>query len=190
MSESSTRRPHPRTLAAGGRTAGLLHRLTNPLVAAVLRSPMHGLLSDSLLLLTVRGRRTGRYRTLPVQYTRAGQTLYIVPGDHEHKTWWRNLLAPATVRVRLQGHDATGTGQVLLARHDPELVAGAMRPYLRRFPTSARLRGLTITDGQIVEDDSQLRAATSRDAIVQIELQPGTGARRAARHTAGAQRSP
>jgi len=151
--------------------ARLLHRVGNPLVAAVLRSPVHGLLSDSLLLLTVRGRRTGRDHTFPVQYARDGQTLYVVPGGREDKRWWRNLLAPATVQVRLRGHDVTGIGQVFLAEDDPELVAEAMGTYLPRFPSSARIRGLTVTNGRIAEDDAQLRAASAQDAIVQIKLQ-------------------
>jgi NADPH:quinone reductase-like Zn-dependent oxidoreductase len=157
-------------LAAGGRVVGLIHRATNPLVAGVLRSPIHPLLSDSLLLLTVRGRNTGRYHTLPVQYARAGETLYIVPGDHEHKRWWRNLVTPAPVRIRLQGRDATGTAQVFLASQNPELVVEAMRAYLPRFPRSARLRGLTIADGRVAGDDARVKAATANDAIVRIEL--------------------
>jgi hypothetical protein len=47
-----------------------------------------------------------------------------------------------------------------------------MQTYLPRFAASARLRGLTITDGEIVEDDVQVRAATAHDATVQIKLRP------------------
>lgn len=58
------------------------------------------------------------HRPLPGRcpaYAPVDTTLYIVRGDHEHKTWWRNLLMPATVHV----HYAVGTGQVFLAQADP-----------------------------------------------------------------------
>lgn len=162
--------PETGAFAAGGRLASWLHRISNPVVALVLRSPLHRLLSGSLLLLIVQGRRTGRRYTFPVQYLRVGQTLYVVPGNHEHKTWWRNLRTPAEVRVRLQGRDLEAVGQVFLAENDPELVADAMRMYMQRFPSSARLRGLTIGDGEIAEDGGLLQAATAHDAIVRVEL--------------------
>jgi hypothetical protein len=48
---------------------------------------------------------------VPVQYAADGQTVYVVPGGWEHKTWWRNLIQPAKVRLRLQGRDVTGVSQ-------------------------------------------------------------------------------
>src|SRR5205085_11984824 len=41
-------------------------RFVNPVAKALLRSPMHRLLSKNLMLLTVTGRKTGRIDTLPV----------------------------------------------------------------------------------------------------------------------------
>ena len=41
-------------------------RLLNPLLAALLRSPLHRLASKNLMLLTVTGRKSGRTYTLPV----------------------------------------------------------------------------------------------------------------------------
>jgi hypothetical protein len=44
---------------------GVLSRL-NPLIAGLLRSPLHPLLSPGLLLLTVTGRHSGRATAIPV----------------------------------------------------------------------------------------------------------------------------
>ncbi len=44
----------------------------NRLVALLLRSPAHPLLSRQLALITVTGRRTGREHTLPIGYKREG----------------------------------------------------------------------------------------------------------------------
>ena len=50
----------------------IFNRFINPFVKAVLRSPVHRLLSGSLVLLTYTGRRSGRRYTLPVMYAEQG----------------------------------------------------------------------------------------------------------------------
>jgi deazaflavin-dependent oxidoreductase (nitroreductase family) len=127
-------------------------KLANQFVAAVLRSRLHRLLSGSLALLTVRGRRSGKEHTFPVQYAREGDRVYVYPAGHERKQWWRNLLDPSPVRVRIAGEDTEGVGRTLLSSEDPEGVAAGTRAYLARFP---RLSG--VVDG---------------DMIVRIDLRP------------------
>src|SRR5207249_9479955 len=82
----------------------VLHMI-NPFVAAILRSPLHGLLSKQVMLLTYTGRKTGKRYTIPVGYTRDGETLVVFSS----RTWRRNLRGDAPVEVRLQGRRYTGT---------------------------------------------------------------------------------
>src|SRR5579884_1140426 len=63
----ASRAPDPRVM-----------RFVNPVVAALLRSPLHGLLSRQVFLLTVTGRRSGRRFTLPLGYVRDGDALLVV----------------------------------------------------------------------------------------------------------------
>jgi hypothetical protein len=51
----------------------------NAVVLAVLRSPVHRLLSGLALELRYTGRRSGREYVLPVQYVRAGGRIVIRP---------------------------------------------------------------------------------------------------------------
>ena len=51
----------------------VLH-LINPYVSAILRSPVHSLLSKQVLLLTYTGRKSGNPHTIPVGYIRDGDT--------------------------------------------------------------------------------------------------------------------
>ena len=88
-----------------------LQKLYNPVVAAILRSPLHGLMSKSVMLLTYRGRRSGRAFATPISYVRDGEDLLAVASrDH---TWWKNLRGGARVRVRLRGQELEGTGRAL-----------------------------------------------------------------------------
>ena len=52
----------------------------NPVVSAILRSPIHGMLSRRVMLLTVRGRRTGTWYTVPVGYVRQDGALDVLVG--------------------------------------------------------------------------------------------------------------
>ena len=117
----------------------------NRLVAALLRSPLHRLFSRSLMLLTVRGRRSGEPHTFPVQYARENDAVYVYPANHERKVWWRNLLEPAPVRLRIAGAELRGIGRALRASDDPAAVAAGTALYLRRFPRLAQT-----VDGELI----------------------------------------
>ena len=115
------------------------NRLVNPVVRLLLRSPLHPLLSGSLVILSYQGRKRGRWRSLPCMYARDGQDLYVVPGQPDRKVWWRNLRQPTPVRLRLQGRDWNGTAT---ASSHPEAVAAGLRRYLARYPKAAKPSGL------------------------------------------------
>ncbi|MBK9125455.1 MAG: hypothetical protein IPM16_20350 [Chloroflexi bacterium] len=95
-------------------------RRINPIVVAILRSPLHGLLSNRLVLLTIRGRKSGELYTFPVEYKQDLGHIVII--THAERVWWRNLEGGADLTVHLRGEDihAVGTAvpyeeQVLLA---------------------------------------------------------------------------
>lgn len=85
----------------------------NPIVTAVLRSPLHGVMSGSTLLLTYTGRKSGRAFTFPISYGRRGETLWLI--THRRKSWWKNVQGGAPVIVRLAGHDRRGRAEILTA---------------------------------------------------------------------------
>jgi len=64
-------------------------RFYNPVLIQLLRSPLHGLLSKSVMLITYAGRKSGKEYTAPVSYVRHDGALLIV-ASREH-AWWRNL---------------------------------------------------------------------------------------------------
>ncbi len=111
----------------------VLNRGVNPLLRPLLRSPLHGLASRALLLITYTGRRTGARHTIPVMYAQREAELLILVGHHERKRWWRNLADSAPVDVVLRGRRRHGTAWVLTG----EPARGALPAYLARFPRAA-----------------------------------------------------
>lgn len=102
-------------------------------ISAILRSRFHRLLSGRLLLITVRGRRTGRFYTLPVGYVRAPGVVYVMVGDYETKRWWRNLEGGAPVALVLGGHVADARAAILDPVRDRAEFDRALALYTTRF---------------------------------------------------------
>jgi len=97
----------------------------NPLLVWLLRSPFHWLASERLMLITYRGRRTGRPITIPVSYRTSGSEIRVTVGQHTQKQWWRNLTTESPVELHLRGRRV----QVLArAVEDGDAVRVLMRP--------------------------------------------------------------
>jgi deazaflavin-dependent oxidoreductase (nitroreductase family) len=104
----------------------------NPLVVWLLRSPLHVLMSGSVLLLMFEGRRSGRIYTTPVNYVRDGKDLLLVAArDH---TWWKNLRGGAPVRLLICGRDEEGVAEAL----EGASAEVALLAVLRAVPTYRR----------------------------------------------------
>jgi hypothetical protein len=156
-------------VVSGADVVRALHRVGNPLVTAVLGSRFHRLLSGTHGVLTITGRRTGRDYLLPVQYALDGNTIYVVPGGFAHKTWWRNLIEPARVHLRLQGRDVTGIGQAFFGKQDPQIVEAGLRVYFTKLATSARVRGIEL-EGHGRPNSQQLQRAVANEVIIRVVL--------------------
>lgn len=132
----------------------------NPFVIWLLYSPLHGLLSKNILVLTYRGCRSGKLYRVPVNYTRQGDKL--VTFSYRERLWWRNLRGGAPVILRLEGKDVHAMGSVI---EDAAAVAEALAAYLRQKPQISKYFQVGLnTDGQPEEKDIQ-RVAVERVAI-------------------------
>lgn len=137
----------------------------NRFMSRLLRSLFSRIVDRGIMLLTVHGRRTGHAYTFPVQYAKEGETLWVMSGGGEEKTWWRNLVGGGPVEVLLRRRVRTGRGVTFTHREQPEIVEQGLRRYIERFPGMAKRLGLPPGD----------RAAFARTAeetvIVRIQLE-------------------
>ena len=103
----------------------------NRLTMAVLRSPLHRIMSHSLLVLSYEGRRSGRRYDLPLQYLEVDDALIVLAGNATEKTWWRNFDTPATVTVRIRGRAFEAKAHVV---DESGETVRYLRAYLERYP--------------------------------------------------------
>lgn len=100
-------------------------------MAAVLRSPAHRLLSGALLLLTFRGRRSGRAYTLPLLYARQGDDLLLVALHPHGQSWWRNVAGGAEVELLLERRQLRGHASLEEDADAARQTYAAGRPWTR-----------------------------------------------------------
>ena len=126
----------------------------------LLRSPLHSLLSKSLLLITFTGRNSGRQFTTPVRYVRDGATIKCFTSAENQ--WWRNLRGGANVSLRVEGREAPY--YAIAIENDPEKIKQCLRHYLGLFPQDAAYHDIRLNkDKSLVPEDLE---SASRNAIV------------------------
>ena len=140
----------------------------NPAVVWILRSPLHGLLSRGLMLLTVTGRRTGRRYTIPVGYQRHGDLITVLISKARRKNWWRNYLEPRPVELRVRGRALHGEA-CCVAAHAPEFREAVERTF-RRLPYLGGQFGISY-DRKSGLTDKQWNTVADAAAMVQIRSQ-------------------
>lgn len=137
----------------------------NPLMKTLLRSPLHGLVSGRLLLLTFTGRKTGKQYTTPVGYDQENHTLRLFT----ESPWWKNLQGHVPVTVRLRG--TVRTGQAYAITETDEVAEVLLDIAQKREPQYARmLLGIELDPAQPVTRED-VRPAAARRVVICIELE-------------------
>jgi hypothetical protein len=117
----------------------LFMQIGNALTAAVLHSPLHWIISKNSLLLAIAGSKSGHKFTLPVNYFRDGDVLYIT--SLRTRTWWRNLRGGAPVKVRLAGRNMYVRGNLV---EDGTDVLENFKHFFQHNPEVARYFGVRL----------------------------------------------
>jgi deazaflavin-dependent oxidoreductase (nitroreductase family) len=108
----------------------------------VLRSPVHGMVSKSLLLITFSGRKSGKTYTTPVSYSQYGDRVYIFT----HAGWWKNLRSGAPVTLHIRGRNLRGLAEPVAK--DKQTVAAGLTEHLRKVPSDCRFYGVTFDENK------------------------------------------
>jgi hypothetical protein len=136
------------------------------LLKYVLRTPLHGIFSKSIMLLEFRGRKTGRVYRIPVSYLREGDVVTAFTDS----AWQRNLLGGVSVTVYLKGKAVEGFAEVI---DDRDAVTEALTHHLRRVRFDARFYGVSFaTDGQPIRE--QVERGSQHHVLLKIHLSAPT----------------
>jgi hypothetical protein len=144
----------------------MLYRTLNPVMKALLRSPLHGIASGTIALLHFRGRNSGREFVTPLSYTRENDTVRFLSA---HSTsWWMNLRGEA-VPVSIEIARETHTGKARLLDGDSEPLREGVRRFLTALPRDAKVYGIKLDESRRPVEESLAKAAPEL-VFVEVEL--------------------
>ncbi len=112
----------------------------NSAMKFILRSPMHAMVSKTILLITFTGRKSGKTYTTPVSYSQFDDQVYVFT----HANWWKNLRSDIPVNLRIRGREFQGLAEPVA--EDKAAVAAGLVKHLRKVSTDARFYGVTFDD--------------------------------------------
>jgi len=137
--------------------------IVNRAMKFVLCSPVHGLVSKTVLLITFTGRKSGKTFTTPVSYSQDGDQVYVFT----HAVWWKNLRRDTPVTLRIRGHEFQGLPEPVA--EDKQAVAAGLMAHLRKVPSDARYYGVTFDDHRNPKAD-QIEQAVQTVVMIRIRL--------------------
>jgi deazaflavin-dependent oxidoreductase (nitroreductase family) len=130
----------------------------------VLRSPLHGIISNYLLLITFTGRKSGKAYTTPVSYFQQGDDQVII---FTHANWWKNLLSNPAVTLRLRGRGVEGMAEPVA--EDKQAIAAALTAHLRKSHFDAKFYDVTFDEqGEPIAED--VEKAVQTVTMVRVQL--------------------
>lgn len=135
----------------------------NDFMSWVLRSPLHGMLSNGMMLITITGRKTGKTYTTPVGYYVEEGYLWVITS--RERMWWRNLQGGATVNLLLKRKLVQGIAEVEL---DEKAVEARMYEYLQHVPQAAKPMKVRLEDGK--PNSADIAATAKERLFVKIKL--------------------
>lgn len=117
------------------------------------------------MLITFKGRKTGRSFTTPVRYLKEGRTVRLFSSPQAN--WWKNLRGGADVSVTISGKSMKCRATVLETDDDTKL--RIFRFYLESFPGDAAYHGLK-PSRRVPHSEDSLRAVLDDVAITEVFL--------------------
>jgi deazaflavin-dependent oxidoreductase (nitroreductase family) len=135
----------------------------NSAMKFVLRSPVHGMVSKSVLLITFTGRKSGKTYTTPVSYSQDGDRVSIFT----HAGWWKNLRSDASVTLTIQRRELQGLAEPVA--EDKQAVAAGLTAHLRTVPSDARYYGVTF-DEQRNPRTEEVERAVQTVVMIRVRL--------------------
>lgn len=141
--------------------------LVNPIMKTMLRSPARGKMAGMLMLLTFKGRKSGKLYTTPIGYRRTGKDTIEVFTD---SPWWVNLKGGAPVMMLINGKRIKGYAEPV---EDKEQLVRSTREFLEKNGVEKAMQvGLRRKDKRMPSEDD-LRVILRDRVLIPIRIAEG-----------------
>lgn len=119
-----------------------IDRAKNLFPSWIIRSPLHGIMSDKYAILSFQGRKSGKQYSTPMAYVREGNRIYLSTDS----PWHRNLTGGVPVRMLVRGREMHGIAAPI---PNPDEGAVILRKLVDAIPSYAGPAGLAKENGRV-----------------------------------------
>jgi hypothetical protein len=140
-----------------------LYKIINPTLKAVLHSPLHSRISNRLIVLRFKGRKSGKQFSIPVAYVLSGNTIRLAT----QSPWYKNFAGGAPVEVRLRGQERNGVAELI---SDEAGLREHFQVMLPDSPQLSQIIGVILNQDGTVNEESLARARQDGFVGVRIKL--------------------
>jgi len=100
----------------------------NSIIEWLLKSPMHGVVSKNMMLVSYTGRKSGLEYATPVNYWQVndGDEGILLTTSKSERVWWRNLRGDRPVVLQLRGVSMNALGTVVEEFNEKERLFGVL----------------------------------------------------------------
>lgn len=142
-----------------------LFKFINVIVTLLLKSPVHGFFSDSLMVIYFTGRKTGKGFRTPVRYQRDADK--VICFTSKETRWWPNVKAKPEVTLLIGGDMKKYHAEVIT--DDLQRISPALAENIRLFPQDAPYHNVRLNKDRtpVAEDFEKALPET-----VLVELTP------------------
>jgi hypothetical protein len=143
-----------------------LFKVVNRLMKLLLKSPLHGWMSNRLMVLSYTGRKTGKHFSTPVGYVQDGDCVFVFT----HSAWRANFMEPAPVKMRIRGKELEGTARLV---SEPQRIKYMIRTLtLANGEALARQMGFWVENLESAGPEA-VRQATRGTYFIEITVSGG-----------------
>ena len=143
-----------------------LFKLINWVMVTILRSPLHGIFSGSILAIRYTGVRSGRVLTVPARYHRQGNHLQLVTSLDT--AWWPNFIGGLDAEALVAGR--WYAARVEASRDTPEVAGPLLLQLWQAHPSDAAYMDVKMVRGE--PDPEDFARAVSAAVVISVTLTP------------------
>lgn len=138
--------------------------LLNPLVIFLANTPLHFLFSHNIVVLKIKGVRSGKLYTIPVSYlkTKSG----IICMTESGGLWWKNLRLGQQIEIQLAGKGLSAYATV--EANEMGKIATALEKFCRNSRASAYFAQVSMSNGH--PNEAHIQAAAPNHVLIEMTL--------------------
>ncbi len=138
-----------------------IYHVINPAINRLLRSPWHRLLSKRIMIVSYRGRKSGKRYNTPISYYRNGDKVYCFTNG----VWRYNFNSDSAATLRIAGKDLSARGKVFAGHRAQQI--DLMSAYFKAVPQDKKFYGIK---GGAGDEPTRTHVAQALGSIVIIEF--------------------